>query len=103
MPSFYPDLTLARSSPYGKEAFRLSWPAGHGYWHANKLALLATEVVAVKTTIDLTDTLMRQADGLPVFRRDPAVAPQIPSLQELWELEHTTLAAEDQQRACFPG
>ena len=58
---------------------------------------------AVKTTIDLPDTLMRQADGLPVFRRDPAVAPQIPSLQELWELEHTTLAAEDQQRACFPG
>ena len=58
---------------------------------------------AVKTTIDLTDTLMSQADGLPMFRRDPAVAPQIPSLQELWELEHTTLAAEDQQRACFPG
>jgi hypothetical protein len=57
----------------------------------------------VKTTIDLPDTLMRQADGLPMFRRDPAVAPQIPSLQELWELEHTTLAAEDQQRACFPG
>jgi hypothetical protein len=57
----------------------------------------------VKTTIDLPDTLMRQADGLPVFRRDPAVAPQIPSLQELLELEHTTLAAEDQQRAGFPG
>jgi len=57
----------------------------------------------VKTTIDLPDTLMRQAIGLPEFRRDPAVAPQIPSLQELLELEHTTLAAEDQQRACFPG
>ena len=39
------------------------------------------------------------ANGLPVFRRDPAVAPRIPSLQELLELEHTTLATEDQQRA----
>lgn len=99
----------------------------------------------VKTTIDLPDTLLRQArqralhegrpfkdlvaefirqglsqvgakpatrpgsplelaaDGLPVFRRDSAVAPQIPSLQELLELEHTTLAVEDQQRAGFPG
>ncbi len=43
------------------------------------------------------------ANGLPVFRRDPAVAPRIPSLQELLELEHTTLATEDQQRVGFPG
>ena len=57
----------------------------------------------MKTTIDLPDTLVRQADGLSMFRRNPAVAPQIPSLQELLELEHTTLAAEDQQRAGFPG
>lgn len=99
----------------------------------------------MKTTIDLPDTLVRQArqralhegrpfkdlvaefirqglsqvvgkpatrpgsaleleaDGQPVFRCDPAVAQQIPSLQELLELEHTTLAAEDQQRAGFPG
>jgi len=43
------------------------------------------------------------ANGLPVFRRDPALAPQSPSLQKLLELEHATLAAEDQQRAGFPG
>lgn len=57
----------------------------------------------MKTTTDLPDTLVRHADGLPVFRRDPAVAPQIPSLQQLLELEHATLAAEDQQRAGFSG
>lgn len=99
----------------------------------------------MKTTIDLPDTLLREArqralhegrpfkdlvaefirqglsqvgakpatrpgsslelaaDGLPVFRRDPAAAPRIPSVLQLFELEHTTLAAEDQQRAGFPG
>ena len=57
----------------------------------------------MKITIDLPDMLELEADGLPVFRRDSAVAQQIPSLQELLELEHTTLAAEDQQRAYFPG
>jgi len=42
------------------------------------------------------------ADGLPLFRRNPAVAPRLPSLQQLLELEQETLAEEDQARAGFP-
>ncbi|MEX0588121.1 MAG: hypothetical protein WD136_02595 [Cyanobium sp.] len=61
-----------------------------------------SEVVA-KSSLRPGSSLELTADGLPCFRRDPAVAPQIPSLQQLLELEQSTLAEEDQQRAGFPG
>lgn len=61
-----------------------------------------SEVVA-KPALRPGSSLELAADGRPVFRRDPAVAPQMPSLQELLELEHSTLAQEDQQRAGLPG
>jgi hypothetical protein len=43
--------------------------------------------------------LERDADGLPVFRRDPDVIGTVPDLPTLLALEHSCLVAEDRQRA----
>jgi hypothetical protein len=41
-------------------------------------------------------------DGLPLFRRDPTSSGLMPSLEQLLELEQSTLAEEDRLRAGLP-